>query len=62
MAMGEDEPRKVVHDFSKEVLDSLSVDELEDRIEQLRLEISRCEVEISGKQSTKAAAEGFFKK
>lgn len=62
MAMDDEDGRKVVYDFGKEVLDSLSVDELEARIEQLRLEISRCEVEISGKQSTKEAAEGFFRK
>lgn len=60
--MDDEDGRKVVYDFSREVLDSLSVDELEDRIEQLRLEISRCEAEISGKQSTKEAAEGFFRK
>lgn len=60
--MEEDKPRKTKYDFAKEPLDALSIDELADRIEQLGVEISRCENEIASKQSTKTAAEGFFKK
>ena len=62
MTMDDDHPRKTDYDFSKEPLDRLSVDELADRIDQLRLEISRCEQEIAAKNSTRMAAEGFFKK
>ena len=62
MTMEADEPRKTKYGFAKEPLDSLSIDELADRIDQLGLEISRCENEIASKQSTKMAAEGVFKK
>lgn len=62
MSMNDEERPGVVYDFSRELLDGLSIDELEERIEQLRLEISRCEAEISGKQSTKETAEGVFKR
>lgn len=53
---------KSVPDFLKEPLDDLSIDELEERIENLRLEISRCETEIGAKNSTKETAESVFRK
>ena len=62
MTIDEHDFRKVNYDFAKEPLDSLSLDELADRIDQLRLEISRCENEITAKQSTKMLADGFFRK
>ena len=62
MTMDGDDPRKTNYDFAKEPLDSLSIDELTDRIDQLRLELSRREREIVAKQSTKMAADSFFKK
>jgi uncharacterized small protein (DUF1192 family) len=49
-------------EFTKEPLDALSVHELEDRIDLLQGEIIRVQEMIKSKQSSKAAAEGFFKK
>jgi uncharacterized small protein (DUF1192 family) len=51
-----------VPDFMKEPLDDLSIDELAERIENLRLEVSRCETEIEAKNSTKETAESVFRK
>lgn len=42
-------------------LETLSVDELEERIVALQSEIERCQQEISGKQSSRASAESVFK-
>lgn len=61
MDTDEHEPRKISYDFSREILDGYSVDDLTDRIEQLRAEISRCESEVLARQSTRMAADGFFK-
>ncbi len=45
----------------KEDLSAISAGELEDRISRLKAEISRTETEIRAKQSSKSAAEAFFK-
>jgi uncharacterized small protein (DUF1192 family) len=42
-------------------IDTLSVDELEDRIGQLEAEIARLKAAISERQKTKAAADSIFK-
>ena len=44
-----------------EPLDALSLDELSERIESLRDEISRLEKARSGKEATRRAADSFFK-
>jgi uncharacterized small protein (DUF1192 family) len=43
-------------------LDSLSVDELRDYIEEMKSEIARVEAEIKRKQASADAASLFFKK
>jgi uncharacterized small protein (DUF1192 family) len=43
------------------VLDSLSVEELHDYIQELRNEIARVEADITRKQSHRSAADAFFK-
>ena len=42
-------------------LDSLSIDELEDYIAELKGEITRCETEIEKKKSVQEAADSVFK-
>lgn len=42
-------------------IDTLSVDELEERIGQLEAEIARLREAISARQQTKAAADSIFK-
>lgn len=42
-------------------LDDLSVDELGERIAQLKAEIARLEKEIENKSSSRSAADSFFK-
>jgi uncharacterized small protein (DUF1192 family) len=44
-----------------EALDTLSVDELTERIELLRAEIARLEAARDGKSASRAAAAAFFK-
>jgi uncharacterized small protein (DUF1192 family) len=44
-----------------ENLEAISLDELAARIELLRAEITRLEVEKTRKQSSKATADAFFK-
>ncbi len=44
-----------------ENLDAISIDELLQRITTLRNEIQRVESEIAKKQSSKSAADAFFK-
>lgn len=63
MALLEDEPQKKVpvHGIGQD-LAALSLDELRNRIEQLRNEIARIEAELSAKGETKAAAEALFKR
>ncbi len=58
----EDRPRpKVVHEIGQE-LALLSVGELEARIALLKSEIARLEADIVRKQSTRTAADQFFKR
>jgi uncharacterized small protein (DUF1192 family) len=58
----EDRPRpKVVHEIGQE-LALLSVGELEARIALLKSEIARLEADIARKQSTRTAADQFFKR
>jgi uncharacterized small protein (DUF1192 family) len=45
-----------------ELLDALSVDELNERIELLRAEIARLEAARDRKSASRAAADAFFKK
>ncbi len=63
MAIFDDEPKKParVHQIGQD-LSLLSVDELRERISQLRAEISRLEGELEAKGSTKAAAEALFRR
>lgn len=42
-------------------LDTLSVDELEDRIESLKAEIVRLEAAVKGKTASRDAADAVFK-
>ena len=60
--MDADEPRinKEIHQLGMR-LDDLSVDELGERIGQLRAEIVRLEAEIERKSSSRSAADSFFK-
>lgn len=51
--------RPVIHEVGCD-LSTLSIDELRERIELLRTEIARIEVEISAKDSTRSAAENLF--
>ena len=44
------------------VLDDYSVDQLSDLVERLRAEIARVETERDAKQSSRTAADAFFKK
>jgi uncharacterized small protein (DUF1192 family) len=63
MAILDDEPKKParVHEIGQD-LSLLSVDELRERINQLRTEIGRLEDELTAKGSTKAAAEALFRR
>ncbi|MDP2620828.1 MAG: DUF1192 domain-containing protein [Hyphomicrobiales bacterium] len=55
------EPRpKPVHEIG-ENLSMLSVEELQARIELLKLEIARLETDMAAKQSSRAAADAVFK-
>ena len=57
----DDRPRpKARHEIGQD-LSLLSVDELMERIETLRAEIARLEVDAEGKRSSKSAADAFFK-
>ena len=59
--MDDDEPKKTpVHEIGQD-LSLLSVDELHERIEMLRSEITRLETEAGSKDASKSAAESFFK-
>ncbi len=51
--------RPVTHEVGCD-LSTLSIDELRERIELLKAEIARIEVEISAKDSTRSAAESLF--
>lgn len=60
MLLEEDDPKKPNN--QPKVLDNLSVDELEEYIEDLKAEISRVEKEIKQKKGHNAAAEALFGK
>lgn len=63
MALFEEEPvrKPQIHEIGQN-LSALSVDELQNRIVQLRDEIIRIELELNAKDSTKAAAEALFRR
>lgn len=63
MALFDDEPTKPkrAHEIGQD-LSLLSLDELEDRIGQLRAEIARLEGELQAKGSTRQAAEALFRR
>lgn len=63
MALFDDEPLKPVpvHALGQD-LSLLSVDDLEERIAQLRAEIVRLETELTAKGSSRLAAEAFFRR
>lgn len=63
MSIFDDEARPVtrVHAIGQD-LSLLSVDELNERVGQLRGEIARIEAELAAKDTTKDAAEALFKK
>lgn len=57
----DDEPKKPTNMVIGENLDSISVTELEQRIEALDSEISRLRAEIAKKQASRSAADAFFR-
>lgn len=63
MALFDDEPSKPkrVHEIGQD-LSLLSVDELRERIGQLRAEIERLDGELAAKGSTRQAAEALFRR
>lgn len=56
----DDLPKKAAYEIGSD-LSMLSVDELTERVEQLKAEISRIEAEITRKASGRAAAESLFR-
>ena len=58
----EDSPRKPVIHQMGEALDTLSLEELEERIELLKLEIDRLSAAMSAKRKSADIADSFFKK
>ena len=52
----DEEPVRVV----KRLLDDMSIQDLKERIETLKAEISACEAAISKKEATRKAAEAAF--
>ena len=52
---------EILTDLEKEGLSEMSAHELEDRIERLRAEITRAEVALQSRGSSRDAAEAFFK-
>ena len=62
MIEDDDKPKKkVVHEIGQD-LSLLSVAELHERIALMQEEIGRLEADIAKKQSTRSAADLFFKK
>ena len=63
MALFEEEPRKIrrAHEIGQD-LSALSVGELEERIGELRAEITRLEAEMASKGATRSAADALFKR
>jgi uncharacterized small protein (DUF1192 family) len=63
MAIDEDDPKpKKPAGLEPRILDRLSIEELREYIEELRVEIARAEEDIARKQAVRAGAEAFFKK
>jgi len=63
MDLDELEPRKKLPDIVLgEDISTWSAHELEKRIVRLEEEVARCKLAIQARQSTKSAAESFFKK
>jgi uncharacterized small protein (DUF1192 family) len=62
-AFDEDErpKKKITHDIGQD-LTLLSVGELNERVALMREEIARLEADITKKQSSRSAADMFFKK
>lgn len=52
--------KKTTHEIGQ-ILDALSVDELDERVALLRAEIARLEAAKAAKQASRAAADLFFK-
>lgn len=48
-------------DLEREDLSTISVEELEERIERLHIEIERTRTEVTAKTASRSAAEAFFK-
>ncbi len=61
MAEDDDMPVRKRRRLDPPVLDSLSVEELRDYIQELHNEIARVEADIGRKQSHRSAADAFFK-
>ena len=65
MVFDEDGPKEkpdfTLDGLRKQDLSTLSVEDLEERIANLRNEIARCEVAIGDRGATRAAAENLFK-
>jgi uncharacterized small protein (DUF1192 family) len=58
----EDRPkRKIAHDIGQD-LTLLSVEELDQRVQLLKDEIARIEVDRKNKQASRSAADTFFKR
>lgn len=57
----EEEIRPKTAGFTPRILDSLSVEELEEYITELQAEISRVQADIEGKKASISAAESVFK-
>lgn len=58
----EDVPKKPAAWAVGEDLSRLSIDELGERIEALKVEIDRVEAARAAKRASKGAADGFFKR
>jgi uncharacterized small protein (DUF1192 family) len=63
MAMDDDRPLKKapVHEIGQN-LAALSIEELEERVALLKDEITRLEVAVAGKRTSRVAADQFFKR
>ncbi len=57
----DDAPRKPGNMVIGEILDAVSVAELEHRIQALESEIARHRAEIAKKQASRSAADAFFR-
>ncbi|MEX0298538.1 MAG: DUF1192 family protein [Kordiimonas sp.] len=50
-----------ITEVEREDLSTISVEELEERVERLNAEIERTKTEIKAKKGSRSAAEAFFK-